>query len=250
MVKTKSRFTTIFFLKVLVLISLIFIFSYVNARRVFIKKRKEILQKIKNKKRLRHAKRMEKIKQNEPTIEGMGNLEDLEDIECKVEVATPVYFIYDIIAFILKGILWILSLLLEPIGNLFKELLGDYYDPLVYPFVMLGHLYKFAITLAYNMVKYPIQIIYWIFDIIIRIFFRILPRFLLDIFSYILAVPFLLFTPMADLLKPMTRYFDIICWKREISLMGDIWDNLDELTVAMEKKFDEWNKAVLSSLDD
>jgi hypothetical protein len=265
MAKTKSKFTATFFLKVLVLSALIFIFSYVNARRVFIKKREEVLQKIKNKKRLRHAKRMEKLKKNTEIIEGLENLEDSEDsedstsledlanpddIECEVEFSVVIYFVYDVIVFILDIILWIISLLLEPIGNLFKELLGDYYDPLVYPFVMLGHLYKFAISLAFKMVKYPIQILSWIFDLIIRILFRILPRFLLDIFSYILAVPYLLFTPVADLLKPMTKYFDVFCWKREKGLVQDIWDNLDEITVTMNKKFKEWNDTILSTIDE
>ena len=269
MAKTKSKFTATFFLKVLVLLSLIFIFSYVNARRVFIKKREEVLQKIKNRKRLRHAKRMEKIKKNNRVVEGLENLEESkdsedsgdslssleelanpEDIECKVEFSVAIYFVYDVIAFILKAILWIISLLLEPIHNLFKELLGDYYDPLVYPFVMLGHLYKFAINLAYKMVKYPIQIFNWIFDLIIRILFRILPRFVLDIFSYILAVPYLLFTPVADLLKPITKYFDVFCWKREKGLVQDIWDNLDEITATMNKKFNEWNETILSTIDD
>ena len=250
MAKTKSKFTSNFFLKVLVLSSLILIFSYVNARRVFIKKREEIMQKIKNRKRLRDAKRMEKEKKDNGVVEGMENLEEVQDIECKVEFSVVIYFVYDVIAFILNAIIWVISLLIEPINNLFKEILGDYYDPLVYPFVMLGHLYKFAINMGYKMVKYPIQVLTWIFDLIIRIIFRILPRFLLDIFSYILAVPYLLFTPIADLLKPVTKYFNVFCWKREKGLIQDIWDNLDEITVKMNKTFDKWNAAILSSIDD
>jgi len=249
MVKSKSKFTVIFFLKVVVLLSLIFIFSYVNARRVYIKKQGEVLQKIKNKKRLRHAKQLKKIKEKTHDVkEGFDNLED--EVECSVEFSVAVFFIYDIIAFIFKAIWWVLSILAEPFGNLLKELLGDYYDPLMYPFILLGHLYKFAITVFFKMLKYPIQIISWTFDIIIRILFRILPRFLLDILSYIFAVPFLLFNPILDFIRPATKYIDVFCWKREKGLIQDLYDNLDYITEIVKTKFEEWNDAIISAVDE
>ena len=96
---------------------------------------------------------LKKIKEKTHDVkEGFDNLED--EVECSVEFSVAVFFIYDIIAFIFKAIWWVLSILAEPFGNLLKELLGDYYDPLMYPFILLGHLYKFAITVFFKMLKF------------------------------------------------------------------------------------------------
>ena len=259
MANSKSKFTVTFFLKVLVLLSLIFIFSYVNARKVFIKKQKEVLQKIKNKERLERAKRLNKIKENHKTTENMKVTEGMEtmenfgnkdDVECQIELAGIIFIVYDVVTIIYDGISFVLSFLVEPIGNLLKELLGDFYDYILYPVVLLGHLYKFTSKVIYKLFYYVFKFLTFVIELLSKIIFRIMPRFILDILSYVIAVPYLLFIPIADFLQPVTKYFNVVCWKKEIGLIGDIYDNLDTITDAMVKKFTKWNDTIIKTIDD
>ena len=154
------------------------------------------------------------------------------DGTCKIKISWPIYLFFKLLKYILYGIWWLwVNLLRDPLAQLLASMLGEYY---VYVEKILGLIikfYKLIIKYTFKIINICLKIIYNVIDIIFRILFRILPTILKDILAYILAVPFLIFSPLYEYFPGgVGKYFAVICWSED-GLVSDVKSFFSFLTV-------------------
>jgi len=193
--------------KVIALLLIIILFSIVNTKQA-------------------HLDKINK-KESFSLLEGFGHKmkENLGyfDGTCKIKISVPVFYIFQLLGYLLFALWWLWeNLFRAPLAQLLKSILGGYY---VYFAKLCGLIVKFYLLMFKLSIKVffiLLKIIWNVIDVIIRILFRILPTILKDIVAYILAIPFLIFSPLIGFFLGLHKYFAVICWS-ETGLLQDIW---------------------------
>jgi len=191
--------------KVVILISIIIIFSIVNIKQKQLDKKKKY--------------------NNKPEDEDFSILEGYTnkmketansgyfDGTCKIKMSKPIYFFFKLLGYLLYGLNWLwVNLLKDPLSQLLEKAMGKYYVYVQKTFLLIFKFYKLIIKYSFKIIRLTFKIIYNIIDILFRILFRILPTILKDILAYILAVPFLIFSPLYEFFAKFGKYFAFICW--------------------------------------
>jgi len=206
--------------KVLILISIILIFSIVNTKQAHLDKIE------KNKKKYNNKPEDEEFSILEGYTNKMkkaGNSEYF-DGTCKIKISSPVYFVFKLLGYLLTALIWLwVNLLRDPIAQLLEKALGEYYVYVKKTFSLIFKFYKLIIKYSFKITRICFKIIYRVIDIIFRILFRILDfaPIIKDIMAYILAIPFLIFTPLYEWFAGFSKYFAVICWS-ERGFINDI----------------------------
>ena len=205
--------------KVIALISIILIFSIVNTKQ-------KHLDKIKRNNKQGYN--------NKPEDENFSILEgyttkmkevvhhEYFDGTCKIKISMPVYLFFSLLGYLLYGVKWLwINLIRDAVSQLLENILGIYYVYLQKTFSLIFKFYKLIIKYTFKIIRIIGKIIYNVIDIIFRILFRILPTILKDILAYILAVPFLIFSPLYEYFSGFSKYFAVICWS-DTGFMHDV----------------------------
>lgn len=167
-------------------------------------------------------------------------------VKCSIKFRKFFEFIYMICSYILTAFSFIWNLIKEPVKELFKSALGEYYTFLTAPFVFIFKIYKFAIKGLLFVIKLPFLLIRILFRIIGSCIIRVLKvfpgRWFLDILAYIITIPYLFIVPIERLLAPITNAFGVFCWS-DIGLLDEIEDNvnwsIDNMELLFEKAADK-----------
>lgn len=191
--------------KVVILISIILIFSIVNTKQA-------------------HLDKIEK-KNNKPEDEDFSILEGYTnkmkkmkdsgyfDGTCKIKISKPVYFVFKLLGHIMTALKWLwVNLLRDPISQLLKKAMGKYYVYVKKTFSLIFKFYRLIVKYSFKIIRITFKTIYRVIDVIFRVLFRILPTILKDILAYILAVPFLIFSPLYEWFAGFGKYFAFLCW--------------------------------------
>lgn len=183
--------------KVTVLISIILIFSYVNAMRLKVAQSKEGFNTGYSK-----LKKNKNVKKAEKYFDGT----------CKLPISIPIYFIF-----------WLINMFLWAIGWIFKQFFSDWFNEKFGKFYrfyikamgfcvkIYEKLFKFLGTVIYK----TIWLIGKILSIASKIFFYPLPIILRDAIAGLLSIPFMIFGPIIDGFYNIYYYSLIICWSEE-----------------------------------
>jgi hypothetical protein len=163
-------------------------------------------------------------------------------VKCSIKFRKILEFIYKICGYILKFFMWIWDLIKEPVKELFKSALGEYYTVLTAPFLAIFKIYKFAIKSLLFVIKLPFKLARALFRIIGSCIIRVLKvfpgRWFLDILAYIITIPYLFIIPIEVALSPITNAFGVFCWS-DRGLYYEIEDNvnwtIDNLELVFEK---------------
>lgn len=249
--------------KVIVLLCIIIIFSYVNIVYDKIEKAKlddeteaekkqdvieECLDGIYNKFVLLKEKIYSIKKSQEDAIgkekknikEGfIGENDDVEDIdaaavadetynralngECVMEMSFLFKLPIMLVAYLIQIVIWVVSWLISPIDWLLTKLFGSYYIALKTIFSTIYTIYKTILDVFFTIIDIIFKIIFTIINIIIMILFAIIPNFLLNIISIILACPFVI---LSLILSPFARIFGFlkfICWSKNGFISDLTW---------------------------
>tara|TARA_B100000795_G_scaffold116456_1_gene86483 strand:+ start:1863 stop:2624 length:762 start_codon:yes stop_codon:yes gene_type:complete len=194
--------------KVIALLLIIILFSIINIKQA-------------------HLDKINKKKESFSILEGfghkmMGNSEYF-DGKCKIKLSIPFYFILELLGYLFYFLWWLWeNLFRAPLAQLFKSILGEYYVYFAKLCGLIVKFYKLVFNLSIRVFFILFKIIWSILDIITRILFRILPTILKDIVAYIIAIPFLIFSPLIGFFLGLNNYFAVICWS-ETGLLQDIW---------------------------
>ncbi len=167
-------------------------------------------------------------------------------VKCSLKFRKILEFIYTICGYILSAFIWIWNLIKEPVKELFKSALGDYYTVLTAPFLAIFKIYKFAIKGLLFIIKIPFLVARALFRIIGSCIIRVLKvfpgRWFLDILAYIITIPYLFIIPIQVALSPITNAFSIFCWS-DRGLYNEIEDSvnwtIDNLELVFEKATDK-----------
>lgn len=193
--------------KVIILIIIILIFSLVNTRQAHLDK----IKKTNNRPEDEDFSILEgytnKMKEN-------ANSEYF-DGTCKIKISWPIYLFFKLLGYLLYGLNWLwVNLLRDPVAQLLEKALGEYYGYVKKTFSLIFKFYKLIIKYTFKIIKVVAKIIYRVIDIFFRILFRILDivPIIKDILAYILAIPFLIFSPLYEFFSGFGKYFAIICW--------------------------------------
>ena len=244
--------------KVIVLLTIILIFSYVNIVYDKIEKAKldseteeekkqdvieECLDGIYNKfvllkEKIYSIKKLQKdaIENSKNVKEGFGEEEEgdkqsLSDEtyekamngECVMQAGFVFKLPIALAALLIQGVIWVISWLISPIDWLLTKVFGSYYTALKTLFSTIYTVYKTVFDVCYTIIDIIFRIIFTIINIIIMILFAIMPNFLLNMFSIILAMPFviigLLLTPFAN----MFGFLGFICWSKYGFINEIVW---------------------------
>lgn len=203
--------------KVIILIAIILIFSLVNTKQAHLDKIK------KNTKKYNNTPEDEDFS----ILEGYSNkmkdkVNEKFDGSCKIKISWPIYFFFKLLGYLLYALNWLwVNLLRDPVAQLLEKALGEYYVYVQKIFSLIFKFYRLILKYTFKIIRILGKIIYNVIDIIFRILFRILPDILKDILAYILAVPFLIFTPLYEWFAGFSKYFAIICWS-ERGFVNDI----------------------------
>ena len=194
--------------KVIILVAIILIFSLVNTKQAHLDKIK------KNTKKYNNTPEDEDFS----ILEGYSNkmkdkVNEKFDGSCKIKISWPIYFFFKLLGYLLYALNWLwVNLLRDPVAQLLEKALGKYYVYVQKIFSLIFKFYRLILKYTFKIIRILGKIIYNVIDIIFRILFRILPDILKDILAYILAVPFLIFTPIYEFFSGFNKYFAIICW--------------------------------------
>jgi hypothetical protein len=205
--------------KVLILISIILIFSIVNTKQAYLDKVE------KNKKKYNNKPEDEEFSILEGYTNKMKKVANSEyfDGTCKIKISSPIYFIFKLLGYLLTALIWLwVNLLRDPVALLLEKALGKYYVYVKKTFSLIFKFYRLIIKYSFKIIRFFFKIIYRIIDIIFRILFRLLDfaPIIKDIMAYILAIPFLVFTPLYEWFA-FSKYFAVICWS-EGGFVNDI----------------------------
>lgn len=206
--------------KVLILISIILIFSVVNTKQAHLDKIEKNNKKYNNKPEDEEFSILEGYT-NKMKIAGNS---EYFDGTCKIKISSPAYFIFWLLGYLLTALIWLwVNLLQDPIALLLEKALGEYYVYVKKTFSLIFKFYKLIIKYSFKIIRICFKIIYRVIDIIFRILFRILDfaPIIKDIMAYILAIPFLIFTPLYEWFAGSSKYFAAICWS-ERGFVNDI----------------------------
>jgi hypothetical protein len=191
--------------KVIILISIILIFSLVNTKQAHLDKKKKYNNKPED--------------EDFSILEGYTNkMKEYEyfDGTCKIKISLPIYLFFKVLGYVLTGINWLWTTLLrDPISQLLKSALGEYYVYVQKTFSLIFKFYKLIIKYTFKILRVLFKIIYNVIDVVFRILFKILPTILKDILAYILAIPFLIFSPLYLFFAGFGKYFAVICWSEK-----------------------------------
>jgi hypothetical protein len=203
--------------KVIILIIIILIFSLVNTRQAH-------LDKIK-KKNTNNTPEDEDFSILEGYTNKMKeNTNEKFDGTCKIKISWPIYLFFKLLGYLLYGLNWLwVNLLRDPVAQLLEKALGEYYGYVKKTFSLIFKFYKLIIKYTFKIIKVVAKIIYRVIDIFFRILFRILDivPIIKDILAYILAIPFLIFSPLYEFFSGFGKYFAIICWS-ETGFIHDV----------------------------
>ena len=163
-------------------------------------------------------------------------------VKCSLKFRKIFEFIYKICGYILKFFIWLWNLIKDPVKELFKSALGEYYTVLTAPFLAIFKIYKFAIKNLLFIIKLPFKLARALYRIIGSCIIRVLKvfpgRWFLDILAYIITIPYLFIIPIEVALSPITNAFGIFCWS-DRGLFNEIEDNvnwtIDNLELIFEK---------------
>jgi len=167
-------------------------------------------------------------------------------VRCSIKFRKIFEFIYMICEYILMAFSFIWKLIKEPVKELFKSALGEYYTVLMAPFLFIFKIYKLAIKGLLYVIKLPFLLLRALYRIIGSSIIRILKvfpgRWFLDILAYIITIPYLFIVPIEILLSPITNAFGIFCWS-DRGLLNEIEDNvnwsIDNMELIFEKAVDK-----------
>tara|TARA_B110001450_G_scaffold110695_1_gene104493 strand:- start:884 stop:1729 length:846 start_codon:yes stop_codon:yes gene_type:complete len=192
--------------KVVILISIIIIFSIVNIKQKKLDKKK---QKYNNKPEDEEFSILEGYTNKMKETANSGYF----DGTCKIKMNRPIYLFFKLLGYLLYGLNWLwVNLLKDPISQLLKKSMGKYYVYVQKTFSLIFKFYRLIIKYSFKIIKITFKTIYRVIDVLFRILFRILPTILKDILAYILAVPFLIFSPLYEFFAKFGKYFAFICW--------------------------------------
>ena len=216
--------------KVLVLLSVVFIFSYVNI--YYDKLEKAEFEKSKKDNDMEYSRlsdTKEKFKDRlkeqykesyDDVMEGFASKEDrieyyreAKNGKCILQLSSILKLPLKILGFLVKGIIWLAKFLYRPIQFILKSLLGKYFDVLVNIFKVIYIVYEKIVYYFFLFLRLLVKIVYAIIDVIFRLFFAIIPNIILNLLSIILSLPLIIFV----FLKPFFKIFNflkVICWSR------------------------------------
>ena len=125
-----------------------------------------------------------------------------------------------IVKFLLKIVIWVLKFLVKPVDFLLRKLLGEYYEMLIMIFQTIYKIYSTIFRIFYTIFEIIWRIFFTLINIFFVILFAIIPNILLNMISIILAFPFVIF----GFLSPLFRIFNflkVICWSKN-GIVSDI----------------------------
>lgn len=235
----------VLFGKVILLLTIIVIFSYVNIN-------KDRLHELNNAEQTEssNAESSNAESGNAPIMESFFNKlvredftsmkEKMEEIDeaadgvCEYHLSTPFSWIVWIVSMILYGVWWVwVTLLRDPIDTLLSDLFGKAYVLLKKVVSLILKLYIIIIKLFFKIFRLLKKLITKIFDLLIRLIFKLFPTFLLDILAYFLAIPIMIFGPIIIKINKylkITRFINKFCWS-DTGLINDIKSKLSEFEV-------------------
>mgnify|MGYP006418386425 CR=1 FL=1 len=196
--------------KVIILVAIILIFSLVNTKQAHLDKIK------KNTKKYNNTPEDEDFSILEGYANKMKeNANEKFDGTCKIKISWPIYFFFKLLGYLLYGLNWLwVNLLRDPVAQLLEKALGEYYVYVQKIFSLIFKFYRLILKYTFKIIRIVGKIIYNVIDVFFRILFRILDivPIIKDILAYILAIPFLIFSPLYEFFSGFSKYFAIICW--------------------------------------
>lgn len=235
--------------KVLLLLSIIFIFSYINL--IHDKVEKEKIEKIDQSAKNVIQEGLDKIYEKvdslrfENIIEYYNNVGkegfDTPEVEtpskpnsekrkelwnkakngkCILQLSVLFKLPIKILMFLLKVVIWILKFLAKPVDFLLKKLLGKYYEMLIEIFQAIYKIYHTIFKIFFTIFEILWRISFTFINIIFVILFAIIPNILLNMLSIILAFPFVIFGFLYPLFR-ILNFLKVICWSKN-GIVNDI----------------------------
>ena len=216
--------------KVILLLSVIFIFSYVNM--VYDKAEKREYEKSLKENKNPLVERGED--DNESTyekftnlVEGFGGKKDrkrwwgeAKEGKCVLPISVVFKIPIWIVTFLLKVAIWIIKFLMAPIRFILKLILGPFYYILWKICKFIYMVYEFILRIFFTIFKIIFRIIFTIINIFFIILFAIIPNILLNLLSIILSLPFVIFGFLSPFFR-IFRFLGVICWS-ENGLFNDL----------------------------
>lgn len=119
-----------------------------------------------------------------------------------------------IVMFLIKVVIWIVKFLISPVDYLLEALLGEYYKMLKEIFQTIYKVYSTIMKIFLTVFEIIWRIFFTIINIFFTILFAIIPNILLNMFSILLAFPFVIFGFLAPLFR-IFNFLKVICWSKE-----------------------------------
>ena len=223
--KYNLKNSTILSGKVLLLLSIVFIFSYVNIYYDKLEKAEFEKSKKDNDMEYSNIEDYDNIIKSD-TIEGfVGKKERIQYFEqakngkCILQFSAILKIPIWILKILFKIIIWLLKFLYRPFRFILKSLLGEYFDIIAKVLQTIYMIYEKILYYFFWFATILFRIIISAISIVFRVIFAIIPNIILNLLSIILSLPFVIFA----FLKPFFRIFNflkIICWSRN----GIIYD--------------------------
>lgn len=161
---------------------------------------------------------MEKPEFEKPTKEGSKKKakqawEDAKEGKCLLQLNVVFKLPIWIVMFLLKIVIWIVKFLISPVDYLLKKLLGKYYDMLKKIFQAIYKVYSTIMKIFLTIFEIIWRIFFTIINIFFVILFAIIPNILLNMLSVLLAFPFVIFGFLAPLFR-IFNFLKVICWSK------------------------------------
>ena len=146
--------------------------------------------------------------------------EDAKDGKCVLQLNVIFKLPIWIVMFLIKVVIWIAKFLISPVDYLLEALLGEYYKMLKEIFQTIYKVYSTIMRIFLTVFEIIWRIFFTIINIFFVILFAIIPNILLNMFSILLAFPFVIL----GFLSPLFRIFNFlkaICWSKN-GIINDI----------------------------
>lgn len=230
--------------KVLLLVSIIFIFSYVNM--VYDKAEKKEYEKSLKENNNPLVERGEKYNNIDTydkftnLIEGFGGEKDrkrwwgeAKQAKCIFPISVVFKIPIWIVTFLLKVVIWVLKFLYAPIQFILRSLLGNYFDIIILLGKAIYKIYEIILIIFFRIFTIIFRIIYTIINVFFIVLFAIIPNILLNLLSIILSLPFVIFGFLSPFFR-IFRFLGVICWSKNGLYNDLLWVRNKILTFNFE----------------
>jgi hypothetical protein len=139
--------------------------------------------------------------------------EDAKQGKCVLQLNVVFKLPIWIVMFLIKVVIILVKFLISPVDYLLEALLGEYYKMLKKIFQSIYKVYSTIIKIFFTIFEIIWRIFFTIINIFFVILFAIIPEVLLNMFSILLAFPFVIFGFLSPLFR-IFKFLKVICWSK------------------------------------